>query len=1120
MENYQVLHLIGEGCFGKVFKGRRKYTGQAVALKFISTRGKSEKDLKNLRQEMAILKTLKHENIILLIDAFETASDFVVVTEFAYGELFEIFQDDRQLPESEVQLIAQQLVRALFYLHSNRVIHRDMKPQNILIGSNNVVKLCDFGFARAMSNKTVVLNSVKGTPLYMAPELVQEQPYNHTADLWSLGVILYELFVGTPPFYTNSLYSLINLIINDTVKYPDSMSPVFKSFLQGLLQKNPSKRLEWPALLDHPFVASSGLSLKPSPSPALSTAPVSTVTTPRNSELTRAALRDIQSGFNPRAKYGNEEEIVNECISVLTSGSVSRDVLHVTEFLIQVFQYQGDQFSTGLSNPPVHHLFKLIVDRSIDVLPQILQLIEKGEEGSVSQLLRLFGLWLREGPISISKTDELVLSFLKILMKVLSLQTASESVLVHTCKCLTVLFTNLSGQPNQLERNSGNILRSIVEKLLKLVVRSRDRTARAAMHALSASAVLSAPSGEKDIPSPWSSPSWLPPSSTDFPVPIPVSAINSCAFKQKLLTSVEELLIVQVNDKTTSSPRQQYSVSTLDPAAVQLLYILVVENADLVALSLGFLSPSGEVPTILSTAISGRTDDVITVCQVCGIVGNVVGKSGGKMGQWLTPEYCRHVCNWLSTQTGSPWVFAYVSQLVCEFLKKIDKDGSKRLQEAVGGLASQAQSLSIRFFAEYSKNEDRRRIEAKMTGHLARGPLDGFFELAVSVGTRRLLRGLLGIAGGMRQLIALCGPVGLLSLSDCVCESLTTGSLTPESLQETLSVLQSVVLVVQAGLVDLSSAFPRFNALLDTLVHVITASEDAGAIESLSSGNFVPGLLNAINDPFRPPSRSSLSLLSLLTQTSVQGVQQFVTARGLEVIGSVLKSGPAEEVGESLTLLSNIARAGSQFYAQLHEKVDPYSAFIHLLEKKNTDPNVQSRVCNAIGNMARHSAFFYPHLVGLVRPLGQTCQSSDSGCRKFASFAIGNLAFHSAALYGELRMVIPVLVHLLRDEDEKTRANAAGALGNFVRNSSALVPGMVEHRAVEELLKMASGGPVDSSRRIALFSLGNLAMHAGSREILRAKSGGVIERILANARSSKDSQTVKYCERLMMKLGI
>ena len=84
------------------------------------------------------------------------------------------------MPEETVQSIAKQLVRALYYLHSNRVTHRDMKPQNILIGANGVVKLCDFGFARAMSSNTMVLTSIKGTPLYMAPELVQEQPYNHT----------------------------------------------------------------------------------------------------------------------------------------------------------------------------------------------------------------------------------------------------------------------------------------------------------------------------------------------------------------------------------------------------------------------------------------------------------------------------------------------------------------------------------------------------------------------------------------------------------------------------------------------------------------------------------------------------------------------------------------------------------------------------------------------------------------------------------------------------------------------------------------------------------------------------------------------------------------------------
>lgn len=105
-----------------------------------------------------------------------------------------------------------------------------------------------------MSMNTVVLRSIKGTPLYMAPELVREQPYNHTADLWSLGVILYELFVGQPPFYTNSVYALIRHIVKDPVKYPDNMSPNFKSFLKGLLNKVPQNRLAWPALLEHPFI--------------------------------------------------------------------------------------------------------------------------------------------------------------------------------------------------------------------------------------------------------------------------------------------------------------------------------------------------------------------------------------------------------------------------------------------------------------------------------------------------------------------------------------------------------------------------------------------------------------------------------------------------------------------------------------------------------------------------------------------------------------------------------------------------------------------------------------------------------------------------------------------------
>ncbi|NXE14847.1 STK36 kinase, partial [Lophotis ruficrista] len=255
MEKYHVLEMIGEGSFGRVYKGRRKHSAQVVALKFIPKVGRSEKELKNLQREIEIMRGLHHPNIIHMLDSFETDKEVVVVTDYQEGELFQILEDDGSLPKSQVQTIAAQLVSALYYLHSHRILHRDMKPQNILLGKDGVVKLCDFGFARAMSIHTMVLTSIKGTPLYMSPELVEDQPYDHTADLWSVGCILYELFVGTPPFYTSSIFELVSLIVKDPVKWPATISPVFKSFLQGLLTKDPRQRLSWPELLSHPFVA-------------------------------------------------------------------------------------------------------------------------------------------------------------------------------------------------------------------------------------------------------------------------------------------------------------------------------------------------------------------------------------------------------------------------------------------------------------------------------------------------------------------------------------------------------------------------------------------------------------------------------------------------------------------------------------------------------------------------------------------------------------------------------------------------------------------------------------------------------------------------------------------------
>lgn len=115
--------------------------------------------------------------------------------------------------------------------------------------------LADFGFSRQMSASTVMLTSIKGTPLYLAPEIFTDHAYEYKADLWGLGVMLYELAAGAPPFYANSLPALMGIIMSEAPKFPAHFSPAFVSFLSGLLVRDPARRAGWPELLHHPWVA-------------------------------------------------------------------------------------------------------------------------------------------------------------------------------------------------------------------------------------------------------------------------------------------------------------------------------------------------------------------------------------------------------------------------------------------------------------------------------------------------------------------------------------------------------------------------------------------------------------------------------------------------------------------------------------------------------------------------------------------------------------------------------------------------------------------------------------------------------------------------------------------------
>lgn len=189
-----------------------------------------------------------------MITSFETEKELVFVCEYAVSDLHKLLAKVGSLGEPRTQKISFDLVSALYYLHSHRILHRDLKPPNILLDKNYRGKLCDFGLSRNMTLGTQILTSIKGTPLYMAPELLEGRGYSHEADLWSLGCIIYEMLAGESPFNTRSILHLMKLIKYSAIKWPSFLSPTCISFLKGLLVNNPLKRSSWDEILEHPFV--------------------------------------------------------------------------------------------------------------------------------------------------------------------------------------------------------------------------------------------------------------------------------------------------------------------------------------------------------------------------------------------------------------------------------------------------------------------------------------------------------------------------------------------------------------------------------------------------------------------------------------------------------------------------------------------------------------------------------------------------------------------------------------------------------------------------------------------------------------------------------------------------
>ncbi|XP_078121350.1 serine/threonine-protein kinase 10 [Sander vitreus] len=261
---WEIIGELGDGAFGKVYKARNKETGVLAAAKVIET--KCEEELEDYIVEIDILAKCDHRYIVKLLDAFYHDNKLWIMIEFCPGGAVDatMLELDRGLTEPQIKVVCRQMLEALRYLHSMKIIHRDLKAGNILLMLDGDIKLADFGVSAKNTKTLQRRDSFIGTPYWMAPEVVmcetmKDAPYDYKADVWSLGITLIELAQIEPPHHElNPMRVLLKIAKSEppTLEQPHKWSQEFKDFLKKALDKNPETRPTVAQLTEHPFVRS------------------------------------------------------------------------------------------------------------------------------------------------------------------------------------------------------------------------------------------------------------------------------------------------------------------------------------------------------------------------------------------------------------------------------------------------------------------------------------------------------------------------------------------------------------------------------------------------------------------------------------------------------------------------------------------------------------------------------------------------------------------------------------------------------------------------------------------------------------------------------------------------
>ena len=276
--NYQILSKLGKGAFGTVYKVQSYKTNKICAMKVIDRQYiKHQDDDQKFLKEIEILCKLEHPNIIKMYEYFQDDKNYYIITEYiSGGDLYEFIANDFTFTESKAKRIMKQLFQAISYLHSNKIVHRDIKSSNILIentytpsqdnNDNNLnIKLIDFVTSNYLKNRKSKFTITVGSPYYMAPEVLKGK-YNHKCDIWSAGVLLHIMLTGKPPFDGINREDVYNKIkkchLNMDASRYNSISPEGKDLLKKTLTRKINKRLSAKECLDHPWFMDNSSKLK------------------------------------------------------------------------------------------------------------------------------------------------------------------------------------------------------------------------------------------------------------------------------------------------------------------------------------------------------------------------------------------------------------------------------------------------------------------------------------------------------------------------------------------------------------------------------------------------------------------------------------------------------------------------------------------------------------------------------------------------------------------------------------------------------------------------------------------------------------------------------------------